>query len=63
MLVITRKLNERITIAGNITITVVDIRERQGQVRIGIDAPKDIAIHRDDAIDREPKPKESKWCG
>jgi carbon storage regulator len=62
MLVITRKLNERIYIADNITITVVDIRERSGQVKIGIDAPKEIAILRDDIINLEPKTTKKGTC-
>ena len=44
MLVLTRKRNESIVIGDNIEITVVDI---QGdQVRIGINAPKNVSIHR-----------------
>ena len=44
MLVLTRKKNESIVIGDNIEITVVDI---QGdQVRIGINAPKNVSIHR-----------------
>ncbi|NLW27383.1 carbon storage regulator CsrA [Acetivibrio saccincola] len=44
MLVLTRKKNESIVIGDNIEITVVDI---QGdQVRIGINAPKSVSIHR-----------------
>lgn len=44
MLVLSRKKNESIIIGKDIEITVVDI---QGdQVRLGIKAPKDIAVHR-----------------
>ena len=44
MLVLTRKKNESIVVGDNIEITVVDI---QGdQVRIGINAPKSVSIHR-----------------
>lgn len=44
MLVLTRKKNESIVVGDNIEITVVDI---QGdQVRIGINAPKNVSIHR-----------------
>nr|WP_276568484.1 carbon storage regulator CsrA [Acetivibrio saccincola] len=43
-MVLTRKKNESIVIGDNIEITVVDI---QGdQVRIGINAPKSVSIHR-----------------
>jgi carbon storage regulator len=44
MLVLSRKLNERIVIGGNIVVTVVKID--RNQVRLGIDAPGDVAILR-----------------
>ena len=52
MLVLSRKLDERILIAdGLVIITIVEIRN--GQVRIGIDAPKDIDILREEIADRK----------
>lgn len=44
MLVLTRKLQEKITIGGNITITV--LRVKGTQVRIGIEAPRDVRVVR-----------------
>jgi carbon storage regulator len=44
MLVLSRKKNESIVIDDHITITVVEIRG--DKVRLGIDAPKDITVHR-----------------
>jgi carbon storage regulator len=44
MLVLSRKRNESIVIDGNIVVTVVDIRG--DKVRLGIEAPKDVPIHR-----------------
>jgi carbon storage regulator len=44
MLVLSRKKNESIVINDHITITVVEIRG--DKVRLGIDAPKDVAVHR-----------------
>ncbi|AGB42145.1 carbon storage regulator CsrA [Halobacteroides halobius DSM 5150] len=44
MLVLTRKENESIMVGDNIEITVVEAGG--GQVRLGIDAPQDIEIHR-----------------
>ncbi len=44
MLVLSRKVNESIRIGDNVTITVVAIRD--GKIRIGIDAPKDTPVHR-----------------
>lgn len=44
MLVLTRKIGESFVIGDSITITVVS--SKGGQVRVGIDAPKDLAITR-----------------
>ena len=44
MLVLSRKRDEQIIIAGNIKITVVDIRG--DKVRLGVEAPKEIPVHR-----------------
>lgn len=44
MLVLSRKKSEEIIIAGNIVITVVEIRG--DKVRLGIVAPKEVSVHR-----------------
>ncbi|MGD7006928.1 carbon storage regulator CsrA [Metabacillus sp. 84] len=44
MLVLTRKLNETIQIGEDIEITVVGIQD--GQIKLGISAPKHVDIHR-----------------
>jgi len=50
MLVLTRKIGERIQIGGGISVTVVRI---QGdKVRLGVDAPLDIAVHREEVLRR-----------
>jgi len=46
MLVISRKVDEKITIGDHIKITVVSINGNQ--VKIGIDAPKNLKVWRDD---------------
>lgn len=54
MLVLSRKKNQSIVINNDITIVVVEIRG--DKVRLGIDAPKDIPVNRQevhDAIQRE----------
>ena len=62
MLVLSRKKNERIVINDDITIVVVEIRG--DKVRLGVEAPKEIPVHRRevaDAIKRgESKPGEKK---
>ena len=44
MLVLSRKKNETIVINDNITVTVVEIRG--DKVRLGIEAPKSVSVHR-----------------
>lgn len=54
MLVLSRQREESIMIGDNIVITIVDIRG--DKVRLGINAPKDIPVHRQEvyeAIQRE----------
>ena len=46
MLVLSRQRDERIMIGDSIVITVVEIR--RGHVRLGIEAPKDVPIHREE---------------
>jgi carbon storage regulator len=46
MLVLSRKLGEKIVINGNIVVTIVKID--RNQIRIGIEAPKDIPVYRNE---------------
>lgn len=50
MLVITRKPGERITIGDNIVVTVIEVKG--SLVRLGVEAPKSISIHRQEIYDR-----------
>ena len=45
MLTITRKLSEKIHIGDDITITIVDID--RNKVRIGVEAPREVPVYRD----------------
>ena len=58
MLILSRKVNETIIINDNIVITVVDIRG--DKVRLGIDAPKDIPVHRQEVYDAIRRDEEKK---
>ncbi len=49
MLVLSRHRDESIIIADNIVVTVVDIRG--DKVRLGIDAPSEVPIHRQEVFD------------
>lgn len=46
MLVLSRKKNEAIIINDNISITVLDIRG--DKVRLGVEAPKEVSVHREE---------------
>jgi carbon storage regulator len=49
MLVLSRKKNESIVIANDITIVVVEIRG--DKVRLGVEAPKEVPVHRREVFD------------
>lgn len=54
MLVVSRKRDERIIIGGGISITVVEVGG--GRVRLGIIAPKEVEIHREEVwVQLHPK--------
>ncbi len=50
MLVLTRRIGESIVIGDNIKMTILNVKGNQ--VRIGIEAPKDISIHREEIYQR-----------
>ena len=50
MLILTRKKDESIIINGNIEIQIISIEE--GKVKMGINAPKEIEIHRSEVFDK-----------
>ena len=49
MLVLSRKRDERIVIGDNIVITVVEVRG--DKVRLGIDAPSEVPVHRQEVLE------------
>ena len=57
MLILTRRIGERIHIGDDVEVVVLGIKG--SQVRIGIDAPKDVAVHREEIYERIQKKKDS----
>jgi carbon storage regulator len=58
MLIFTRKVDESVIINENIRITVIDICENR--IKIGIEAPKHISVHRDEVYDKIKNSKKIK---
>ncbi len=50
MLILTRRVGESLMIGDEVNVTVLGIRGNQ--VRIGVNAPKDVAVHREEIYDR-----------
>lgn len=51
MLVLSRKVGEKIHIGGNIILTIIEIGANK--VRIGVDAPNNVPVYRSEVIQRE----------
>lgn len=50
MLILTRRVGETLMIGDNVTVTVLGVKGNQ--VRIGVNAPRDVAVHREEIFDR-----------
>jgi len=50
MLILTRRVGEVLRIGDDVSITILGVKGNQ--VRIGIDAPKDVAVHREEIYQR-----------
>jgi len=53
MLILTRRVGETLMIGDSVTVTVLGVKGNQ--VRIGITAPKDVAVHREEIFQRLQK--------
>lgn len=55
MLILTRRIGETLMIGDDVTITVLGVKGNQ--VRLGVNAPKDVAVHREEIYQRIQKEK------
>jgi carbon storage regulator len=57
MLILTRRVGEKLMVGDEITVTVLGVKGNQ--IRIGVDAPKDTAVHREEVYARIQKEREA----
>ena len=50
MLILTRRIGETVKIGADIAVVVLGVKGRQ--VRIGIDVPRDVAVHREEIVEK-----------
>lgn len=60
MLVLTRKQGETIRIGSDVKVTILG---NNGSVRVGIEAPRDVSVHREEIYNRIQQKKETEQAG
>ena len=61
MLILTRRVGETVMIGDDVTITVLGVKGNQ--VRVGINAPKTVAVHREEIYERIKREQQSRDLG
>lgn len=61
MLILTRRVGETLMIGDDVTVTVLGVKGNQ--VRIGVNAPKDVSVHREEIYERIKKEQQQGLTG
>jgi carbon storage regulator len=56
MLILTRRVGETVMIGNDVTVTILGVKGNQ--VRVGINAPKNVAVHREEIYERIKREKQ-----